>query len=335
LREAKRMLTRDEHPARKAFMSDLHPGVPYGHPPLELPAEAPRSVPLRVSEDWRRLDGWTLVLVSRGFQPLVRWEDGVFALHVPHAELTAARLELDAFDAEERERARAALADATRDERPATRRASVASACVALLLLGFFAVTGARAGGSGWFAAGASDAERVLHGEWWRTITALTLHADSAHVLSNVGVGALVVGAVMRSEGVGWGAGLVLASGAAGNWINAWAHHTLHRSVGFSTAVFGAIGILGGLAYMQRRGRSSRRLPAWTALAASLALLALLGTGGGRTDLLAHLFGALAGVGLGLLAGARRWHRKSTTAQWFAGLGTAAAVAGAWLAALS
>ena len=47
-----------------------------------------------------------------------------------------------------------------------------------LELLAFFAVTGPRAAGADWFAAGASDAERVLHGEWWRTITALTLHAD-------------------------------------------------------------------------------------------------------------------------------------------------------------
>jgi membrane associated rhomboid family serine protease len=292
-------------------------------------------VPLRISQDVRRVDAWALVLISRGVQPLVSWQDGSFELHVSHAEADVARVELDASDAEERERERAVLADVTREERPATRRAGLASACMSLLLLGFFAVTGPRAAGAEWFAAGASDADRVLHGEWWRTITALTLHADSAHVLSNVGVGALVVGAVMRSEGVGWGAALVLASGTAGNWLNAWAQHAPHRSVGFSTAVFGAIGILGGLTYMQRRSRSSKRLPAWTALAGSLALLALLGTGAERTDLFAHLFGAVAGVGLGFLAGSSRWHTKSAAAQWFAGLGTAAAIVGAWGVALS
>jgi rhomboid protease GluP len=323
--------------ARKAFMSDLNPGVPHGHLRRELPApaDAPSSAPLRLSADVRRLDAWALILISRGFQPLVRWEDGSFELHVSHAEVDAARVELDAADAEERELERAVRAEVARDERPATRRAGVASVCMSLLLLGFFAVTGPRTAGSEWFAAGASDADRVLHGEWWRTITALTLHADSAHVLSNVGVGAFVVGAVMRSEGVGWGAALVLASGTAGNWLNAWAHQALHRSVGFSTAVFGAIGILGGLAYMQRRNRSNKRLPAWTALAGSLALLALLGTGGERTDLFAHLFGALAGTGLGLLAGSNRWHTKSGAAQYLAGFGAAAAIVGAWVAALS
>ena len=318
-------------------MSDLG-RVPHGHHPIELGgqvSETPWSVPLRVSEDTRQLNAWALVLVSRGLHPVVHWVGGVFELHVPHHELAVARVELDASDAEEREAERAVQADAAREQRPVSKRAGVASALMSLLLLAFFAVTGPRAGGAEWFGAGASDAERVLHGEWWRTITALTLHADSAHVLSNMGVGALVVGAVMRSEGVGFGAALVLASGSAGNWLNAWAHQSLHRSVGFSTAVFGAIGILGGLTYMQRRSRVSRRLPPWTALVGSLALLALLGTGGERTDLLAHLFGALAGVALGLMVGWSRWRPRSAAGQWFAGLSTAATVAVAWLVALS
>jgi rhomboid protease GluP len=204
LREARRMPTRTvhAHPARKALMSDPNAGVSHGHSPLELlaPVEPPRSVPLRISEDVRRLDAWALVLLSRRFRPLVRWGDGSFELHVPHAEVDAARLELDASDAEERELERTARADVTRDDRPPRSHAGLASAFISLLLLGFFAVTGPRAAGSAWFAAGASDAERVLHGEWWRTITALTLHADSAHVVSNVGVGAFVIGAAMRSE---------------------------------------------------------------------------------------------------------------------------------------
>jgi membrane associated rhomboid family serine protease len=338
------MLIRALNPAREAFMSDLNPCVPDGYLPCqrERPEgdvgaavpEPSRSVPLRVSGNVRTLDTWALVLVSQGFQPLVLWLDGLFELHVPLIDMDAARVELDAFDAEERERERSMLADEARTPRPATRRAGLASACLSLLLLTFFAFTGPRAAGSAWFATGAADAEHVLHGEWWRTITALTLHADAAHVLSNVGVGALVVGAVMRSEGVGVGSALVLASGAAGNFINAWAHQTLHRSVGFSTAVFGAIGILGGLAYMQRRNIVHSRLPAWTALAGTLALLALLGTGGGRTDLLAHLFGALSGVMLGVFAGITRWHTKSTGAQWLTGFASAALIVAAWATAL-
>ena len=108
-------------------MSDLIRDVHHGHNSLELAAhvgQPPPSFPLRVSEDARRLNAWALVLVSRGFRPLVRWTDGVFELHVPHAEVAGASIELDAYDAEEQELERAARADAAREQRPATRYAA-------------------------------------------------------------------------------------------------------------------------------------------------------------------------------------------------------------------
>ncbi|MEY4509293.1 MAG: hypothetical protein RLZZ450_1415 [Pseudomonadota bacterium] len=297
----------------------------------------PPTVRLRATTSPRRLDVWALALTSKGFSPLVYWLDGSFELHLAHDEdAIVARAELDAIDAEEHEHQRATLADRAVDVRPVAKHAALGAVLVSLLLLGFFAVTGPRAGGSAWFAAGASDAERVLHGEWWRTVTALTLHADSGHVLSNVGIGTLVVGAVMRSEGIGWGAALVLAAGSAGNWVNAWTHQSLHSSVGFSTAVFGAIGILGGLAYVHSRRRSSTQRPAWTALAGTIALLALLGTSEkANVDMLAHLFGGLAGLGLGLLAAWTRFRPTSAAGQWLAGLGATAAVCAAWMTALA
>jgi rhomboid protease GluP len=288
---------------------------------------------VRVSSDRRRVEDWTLVLSSRGIPSLSRWSDGVFELYVLPAQLSAARVELAAADAEASERIRALARDAALEQRPTTRRAGLGGLLTALALLVFFAVTGPRADGSVWFSAGASEASRVLHGEWWRTVTALTLHADSAHLLSNVGLGTLAVSAVMRSEGVGWGAALVLAAGSAGNLLNAWAQHATHSSVGFSTAVFGAIGILGGLVYMHDLRRSQRLRPAWTALAGSLALLALLGASE-RSDLFAHLFGGLAGVTLGLAVGWSRWRPRTHAGQWFAGAGTVATVVVAWWVAL-
>ncbi|HEY6879696.1 MAG TPA: rhomboid family intramembrane serine protease, partial [Polyangiales bacterium] len=149
----------------------------------------------------------------------------------------------------------------------------------------------------------------------------------------NVGLGTLVIGAVMRSEGVGWGAALVLASGTLGNLINAWVHQTLHRSVGFSTAVFAAIGLLGSLAFVQARRHTRPLRPAWTALATTAALFALLGTSEkSNVDVLAHLFGAAAGVGLGMLTA--RWRPLTATGQWLSGLGAVAAVIAAWSVAL-
>lgn len=319
-------------------MLDLCSDVAGGPSPVELVgpsrlADAPPSpVLVRTTRDPRRVDAWALVLVSSDISPAARTVDGVLELWVAPGDAALALAELAAADAEELHARRAALARAP--EPPATRHASTAGVLVAALLLAFFAVTGSRTGGSAWFAAGASNAERVLEGEWWRAVTALTLHADAAHVVSNVGIGALVVGAVMRTEGIGWGAALVLASGTAGNLLNAWAHQTLHSSVGFSTAVFGAIGLLGGLGYAKRKRRASGLGPTWLALGASLAMLAALGSGE-RSDIFAHLFGGLAGVALGLVVGFSGLRPRTNVGQSLAGLGAAAVLAGAWLVALS
>jgi len=300
------------------------------------PESGSAPIPIRVTHSQHELDAWALTLSSRGVASRAREADGMFELYVAPHDAAFALAELNAIDREERDARRAAAADAAIARPQLSKHATLGAVVVALLLLAFFAVTGSRADGALWFSAGASDAERVLHGEWWRTVTALTLHADTAHVVSNVGIGTLVIAAVMRSEGVGFGAALVLASGTAGNFINAWAHQALHRSVGFSTAVFGAIGILGGLAFVDARRHLKPRRPAWTALAGTLALLALLGMSEkGSVDVLAHVFGAGTGLGLGVLSAWLRARPKSSRGQWLAGTGALATVLTSWWVALS
>jgi hypothetical protein len=56
-------------------------------------------------------------------------------------------------------------------------------ALIAALLVSFFAVTGPREPGAIWFDRGSASAQQILAGEVWRTVTALTLHADLAHVV--------------------------------------------------------------------------------------------------------------------------------------------------------
>jgi membrane associated rhomboid family serine protease len=103
-------------------------------------------------------------------------------------------------------------------------------------------------------------------------------------------------------------------AGTLGNLLNALAHLAMnggHLSVGFSTAVFGAAGALAGLkaasgdgdfrpGAMVGRNMGRGWLPP---VAAGLALVASLGTAGDNTDIGAHVFGLLAGLGLGGLAG--------------------------------
>ena len=214
---------------------------------------------------------------------------------------------------------------------PAAGGKTYAGVAVAVLLCAFYFVTGTRGQASPWFDGGAAMAEKILHGEWWRTVTALTLHADLAHLISNVVACALFVNAVLRALGVGAGGFAVLLSGAFGNFLNALLHRAHHASVGFSTAIFGAIGILGALEYERRRA-GSRRLQAWLAIAASLALLGMLGSDK-ETDTFAHLFGFIAGGALGLAIARVRTQLVNRALQVTLALSALGVLAGSWLLA--
>lgn len=146
-------------------------------------------------------------------------------------------------------------------------------------------------------ACGAS-AEAILQGEWHRTITALMIHADLLHLLGNL-VGIALFGAAVASL-CGWGLGwlMILVSGGLGNGLNAIFFRSGHLSVGSSTAIFGALGILSAVQFTRRIRLGGERLRALLPLGGGLALLAVLGTAQ-NSDLLAHLFGFAAGMTLG------------------------------------
>lgn len=188
-----------------------------------------------------------------------------------------------------------------------------------------------------WRHVGAGDAGLILAGQLWRAATALTLHADPAHVVSNAVIGGAFMILLARRVGSGTAWLLVVLAGALGNLLNALAQGPGHLSVGFSTAVFGAAGALAGLKAASGEGgfggggNSGRGwLPP---VAAALALVACLGTAGENTDIGAHFFGLLAGGGLGGLLGHAAM-RAGRPDEWLGGRANAAcgALAGALLA---
>jgi rhomboid protease GluP len=186
-----------------------------------------------------------------------------------------------------------------------------------------------------WLGAGRLEANAVLAGEWWRAVTALTLHIELAHLLGNLAFGAFFGYFVGRylGTGVGW-LGVLLAATVA-NVLNAWVQAPTHRSIGASTAVFAMLGIL--VAYTWRRG-FLRHTP-WRAriapIVAGLGLLAFTGTAGENTDLGAHLFGFVVGIGGGLaLAHASPAWLRSARVQHVAGALAVAIVLTAWTAGL-
>ncbi|MGC4117487.1 MAG: rhomboid family intramembrane serine protease [Myxococcales bacterium] len=205
----------------------------------------------------------------------------------------------------------------------------------ALALVAFHFLVRNWFGAMPWVERGVSSAAKVLHGEPWRSVTALTLHADFPHVLANAAACVLFVGVVARWLGPGLGSLLVLLSGAAGNLVNAWYYGARHDSLGASTATFGAIGLLGALQFGRLWTRGPARRPAWVAIAASLGLFAMLGTSV-KSDVLAHLWGLAAGFVLGLPVALALRGRKvpgEAVQAVLAGV-TATSVVVAWLVAL-
>jgi membrane associated rhomboid family serine protease len=151
-----------------------------------------------------------------------------------------------------------------------------------------------------------ADASQILEGYLFRCVTALLLHTDALHLLSNI-FGIVIFGTAVASH-CGWGVGwlMILLAGATGNWITAAWYRQAHLSIGASTAVFAAVGL--SSAFMSRiySIRYKRSWRSWTPVAGGLALLAWMGAAP-HTDLAAHLFGFVSGLLFGFVY--NRWFR--------------------------
>jgi membrane associated rhomboid family serine protease len=144
----------------------------------------------------------------------------------------------------------------------------------------------------------------IADGEWWRPFTALFLHGDGGHIFGNLASGAVFGMLVSKSIGPWKGWALILLAGTVGNAItSAVTYPEPFRSLGASTAVFGALGILSGIGLVENF-REELRMPWMRVLAPLLAGLVLLGWLGGAepgagVDVFGHVFGFSAGVLLG------------------------------------
>lgn len=238
-----------------------------------------------------------LVLHAVGLGAEVRFEDGWWLVRVAPGEVPEAREQLESYADENR---RAPEPPATPPTVEDGKRGVYAYAAVITL----FAVLKDHAMfGIDWLAAGRMHAGSVTSGEWWRVVTALTLHVDFGHIASNLVFGAvfgLFAGRYMGS-GVAWT--FILLSGAFGNALNAVIQPDSHRAVGASTAVFGALGLLAAWMVARRRFQRLKRAERWAPVMGAFMLLAYTGAGGERTDVLAHVTGFLAGGALGFAAG--------------------------------
>lgn len=166
-------------------------------------------------------------------------------------------------------------------------------------LLLFYTITGPWSEISPWFLAGSINSEKILHQyEYLRLFTALTLHADLVHLFGNCLIGGFVLHFHFHTFGNGIGLASLLSSAISANFINVYSHGPGHYAVGFSTALFAVIGMLCAANYRHYKFNQPMRYLA--PLGGGAALLAMLGSGGVRTDLGAHFFGLLCGIGWGI-----------------------------------
>ena len=275
----------------------------------------------------RQRDDWLLVLQSAGIGASAVRSGREWTIIVADSLELAARANLAEF---ERENARLAEGDAA----PLDLGPSVLGSVVGVCLVALHALSFLAPGREWWLRAGRASSWRILDGELWRAVTALTLHADAVHVAGNALASAVFVSAVGRIYGAGVGLLAVVAGGVLGNLMNALYRGGVHLSIGASTSVFAAVGILAGAQMLRRRRMAQDWRRSWLPLGAAVAILAMLGVGV-ESDVAAHVFGIVAGVGVGLGVSASSTGATSPRLQVLAGAAALAIVVGAWAIAIA
>ncbi len=274
----------------------------------------------------READQWALVLQAKGITHILQHIPEGYGIYVPSEERDKAEAEIEIYKKEQAER--------KKDIPLVLQKVEPLWFVLAVgALIAFHYATFAWKDRELWLTAGHSSAELILQGKWWLASTALTLHADAGHLFSNVVFGAVITYNLCRFIGSGRAWFLILVAGTAGNLFNALAYRSAHNSIGASTAVFAAVGLLSAVQFLQKY--RSYKVRMWIPLAAGLGLLGSLGVGE-HSDVLAHFFGFIAGLLLGviLLPFFSKNHTEGALYSYFFGIISICYIVFVWLKAL-
>ncbi len=169
--------------------------------------------------------------------------------------------------------------------------ASIAWALLAALFYGLSTATDLET-------PGLMDSIAVIHGQWWRLFTAIWLHADLAHLGTNLVIGLVLMGLAMGCYGTG--AALLAAglAGAAGNLVATLFAAQQHLSRGSSGMVMGALGLIAAQSFSLLRQTPKASKFILSGVLGGLMLFVLLGLTPG-TDVLAHAGGFAGGLLIG------------------------------------
>lgn len=272
-----------------------------------------------------------VVLEAAGIAPATEYEDGHWQLVVIANDVPTAIHELDAYRREQEH-------DVPKKRRriPVFFGAGLGVLAYVAIMVAVGVVSSTENSQPLWRAAGRMHAGDALSGELYRAVTALTLHVDLGHLISNLAFGSVFGFLVGRILGGGIGWLTIVSAGAIGNLMNAMAQAPDHASIGASTAVFAALGVMVAHAMRPAEDIQERRLQRWSPLIGGLIMLGMTGTGDERTDVGAHFAGFIAGLAMGWFA--CRLPEKSLanpSVQIAAGAATVVIVIAAWCFAIA
>ncbi|MBN1961729.1 MAG: rhomboid family intramembrane serine protease [Deltaproteobacteria bacterium] len=201
--------------------------------------------------------------------------------------------------------------------------------CLALLLIAGSIITLDVTRASSFFQRGALLAGSLSDGQWWRLITAATLHADYQHAISNASF--MLVLAWAASERLGPGVTLFywLITAITG-FIVGYLFSDINATVGASGGLFGLLGATGGNGL---RGRFEISF-AWRErmrIGGAAVLLLAFTAFNPESNIKAHVSGFISGLVVGFIAPVNK--RANWLIQLIAGVASMAVVIFAWVCA--
>jgi rhomboid protease GluP len=273
-------------------------------------------------------DERALVLTALGISSVIAFDGDDFLLLVDEVDEASARHQLRQYAAETRPVVV-----------PSPERwygkAWIGAALYALMLMFV-----AYALSNGWgrldaFSIGELNAGRVQAGEWWRAWTSLTLHVDVSHLAGNLGAGVWIGYLAARTLGPGLSWLLIVTGGALANLLEGLLGPSDYLSVGASTAIFTALGLLCAHTWRTRAQWRQHWARRFGPIIAGVILLGFLGSGGENTDLVAHALGFTVGVTFGVLVALPRVSvALAHIPEWLSGLLALCSIVLAWGLAL-
>jgi rhomboid protease GluP len=274
----------------------------------------------------RQAMDWSLVLISQGIEPTIARTEAGWGLVIA---------------AGDRDRASQSIAQYRYENRgwtwhrhfewpPVSFHLGVLVWCAVLVVIhGLASRVGSRLGD-----VGVMDGLAVQNGAWWRLFTAISLHADIAHLAANLAMGFCLIGLAMGRFGPGVSLLASCLAGAGGNLLGLIIRSEPYRGLGASGMVMGALGLLATQSLAIHRTRPGPLRYAVTGLAAGVMLFILLGLDP-RSDIAAHVGGLIFGLVIGsVLALVPHRYLQSSRVNWLCGAALLALFVATWFLAL-